>query len=106
VAVALMVPSGAQASANACLDITAPYRCTALTADDQVSVGVVRTGEFTAATWRVRCTQGSHTFATSGVVRRGARTLFSVPLHGNVTCALQATGTSVRGPAFVRVALR
>jgi hypothetical protein len=102
VTVALIVPSGAQASVNSCVAIGGGS-CTAIVAGSHPDVGVVATGRTSRGVFRIACTQGSHAFVREGFVPLNGTKIIPIPLNGD--CVLQLTARS-RTHAYGRVALR
>ncbi len=102
VTVALIVPSGAQASSRTCVQLGGGT-CSALIAASHPSVGVVRAGANTRGVFRIACTQGSHAFVRTGFVPLGGAKIIPIPLNGD--CVLQGTFRS-RTHTFGAVALR
>jgi hypothetical protein len=103
-AAAVIIPSAAQASADACFVRGEDVSCTANTSEDRVTFARVKMGVLTRGAWAMLCTKGSHEFADAGRLHRGEG--FVIPLRLNrPDCTLTAVGFS-KSRARVRVVLR
>jgi hypothetical protein len=103
-AAALIIPSAAQASADACFVRGDNVACTATTSEEKVTFARVKMGVLTRGAWAIICTKGSHEFTDSGRLHRGEG--YVIPIQFNAPdCSLVAVGFS-KSRARVRVALR
>jgi hypothetical protein len=103
-AAALIIPTAAQASADACFVRGDDVSCTANTSEDKVTFARVKMGVLTRGAWAILCTKGSHEFADTGRLHRGEG--FVIPIRLNrPECTLAAIGFS-ESRARVRVVLR
>ena len=103
-AAALIIPSAAQATADACFVRGEDVSCTAHTQEDRVSFARVKMGPLTRGDFALNCTKGSHEFTDAGRLHRGEG--YVIPLRLNrPDCTLAAVGFS-KSRARVRVVLR
>jgi hypothetical protein len=94
VTVALIVPSGAQASVNSCVAIGGGS-CTAIVAGSHPDVGVVATGRTSRGVFRIACTQGSHAFVREGFVPLNGTKIIPIPLNGDCVLRIRSGRASL-----------